>query len=37
VTAESDNPDYQTQVASALAAAILEWRSDPNRTGGRQP
>jgi len=37
VTAQPDNPDYQTQVASALAAAILEWRSDPNRTGGRQP
>jgi N-acetylmuramoyl-L-alanine amidase len=37
VTAESDNPEYQAQVASALAAAILEWRSDPNRTGGRQP
>src|SRR3569833_2226844 len=27
ITAESDNPDYQTQVASALAAAVLEWRS----------
>ena len=37
VTAEPDNPDYQAQVASALAAALLEWRSDPNRTGARQP
>jgi N-acetylmuramoyl-L-alanine amidase len=37
VTAESDNPEYQAKVASALAAAILEWRSDPNRIGGRQP
>ena len=37
VTAEPDSPDYQAQVASALAAAILEWRSDPNRTGARQP
>jgi N-acetylmuramoyl-L-alanine amidase len=37
VTARPDNPDYQTQVASALAAAVLEWRSDPNRTGARQP
>jgi len=37
VTAEPDNPDYQAQVASALAAAVLEWRSDPNRTGARQP
>ncbi|WP_109486803.1 N-acetylmuramoyl-L-alanine amidase family protein [Occallatibacter savannae] len=37
VSAEPDTPDYQAQVASALAAAILEWRSDPNRTGARQP
>jgi len=37
ITAEPDSPDYQAQVASALAAAVLEWRSDPNRLGGRQP
>jgi N-acetylmuramoyl-L-alanine amidase len=37
VTAEPDNPDYQAQVANAIAAAVLAWRSDPNRTGGRQP
>lgn len=37
ITAEPDNPDYQAQVATALAAAVLEWRSDPNRTGARQP
>jgi len=37
ITAEPDSPDYQAQVASALAAAVLEWRSDPNRTGARQP
>lgn len=37
VTAEPDSPDYEAQVASALAAAVLEWRSDPNRTGARQP
>jgi N-acetylmuramoyl-L-alanine amidase len=37
ITAEPDNPDYQAQVASALAAAVLEWRSDPNRTEARQP
>jgi N-acetylmuramoyl-L-alanine amidase len=37
VTAEPDSLDYQAQVASALAAAVLEWRSDPNRTGARQP
>jgi N-acetylmuramoyl-L-alanine amidase len=37
ITAEPDNPDYQAQVATALAAAVLEWRSDPNRTEARQP
>jgi hypothetical protein len=37
ITAEPDNPDYQASVAAALAAALLEWRSDPTRTGGRQP
>ena len=37
ITAEPDNPDYQAQVANALAAAVLAWRSDPNRTGARQP
>jgi N-acetylmuramoyl-L-alanine amidase len=36
ITAEPDNPDYQAQVATALAAAVLEWRSDPNRTEARQ-
>lgn len=37
ITAEPDNPDYQSRVATALAAAILEWRSDPSRTEARQP
>ncbi|WP_348265068.1 N-acetylmuramoyl-L-alanine amidase [Telmatobacter sp. DSM 110680] len=37
ITAEPDNPDYQARVATALAAAVLEWRSDPTRTEGRQP
>lgn len=37
ITAEPDNPDYQARVAAALAAAVLEWRSDPTRTEGRQP
>jgi N-acetylmuramoyl-L-alanine amidase len=37
ITAEPDNPDYQASVAAALAAAVLEWRSDPTRTGARQP
>jgi len=37
ITTESDNPDYQAKVAGALAAALLEWRSDPNRMEARQP
>ena len=37
ITAEPDNPDYQASVANALAAAVLEWRSDPTRTEARQP
>ena len=37
ITAEPDNPDYQTRVASSLAAAVLQWRSDPARTEARQP
>jgi N-acetylmuramoyl-L-alanine amidase len=32
ITAEPDNPDYQARVANTLAAAVLDWRSDPNRT-----
>jgi N-acetylmuramoyl-L-alanine amidase len=34
---EPDNPDYQAKVVNALAAAMLEWRSDANRTEARQP
>lgn len=37
ITAEPDNPDYQASVATALAAAVLEWRTDPTRTEARQP
>jgi N-acetylmuramoyl-L-alanine amidase len=37
ITTEPDNPDYQSRVGAALAAAILEWRSDPSRTEARQP
>lgn len=37
ITAEPDNPSYQAGVASALAAAVVEWRSDPTRTEARQP
>ena len=37
ITAESDSPDYQVKVATALAAALLEWRSDPNRSEARLP
>ena len=36
-TAEPDSTDYQARVANAVAAAILAWRSDPNRTEARQP
>lgn len=32
ITAEPDEPDYQARVASALAAAILEWRSQTLHT-----
>jgi N-acetylmuramoyl-L-alanine amidase len=37
ITAEPDNADYQSRVANAIAAAVLEWRSDPNRAEARQP
>ena len=37
ITAEPDSPDYQARVANALAAAVLAWRSDPNRSEARQP
>jgi len=37
IAAEPDNPDYQTRVAASLAAAVLQWRSDPARTEARQP
>jgi N-acetylmuramoyl-L-alanine amidase len=32
VTAELDDPGYQTRVAEALAAALLEWKTE-----ARQP
>jgi N-acetylmuramoyl-L-alanine amidase len=32
VTAEPDDPDYQARVAAALAAAVLEWRSQTLHT-----
>jgi N-acetylmuramoyl-L-alanine amidase len=37
IIAEPDNPDYQARIAVSLAAAVLEWRSDPSRTEARQP
>lgn len=37
VTAEPDDPDYQARVASTLATALLEWRTDAGRTEVRQP
>ena len=36
-TAELDNADYQARVAGALAAALLEWRTDAWRIEVRQP
>jgi N-acetylmuramoyl-L-alanine amidase len=35
VTAALDDPDYQARVAAALAAALLEWRSEVLRAEGR--
>jgi hypothetical protein len=37
VTAGLDDPDYQARVASALAAAIVAWRTDAWRGEGQQP
>jgi N-acetylmuramoyl-L-alanine amidase len=37
IATEPDDPEYQARVTTALAAALLEWRSDPNRTEARQP
>jgi N-acetylmuramoyl-L-alanine amidase len=37
VTAEPDDPDYQARVATALAAALLEWRSQAVRTEAGPP
>jgi len=37
ITAEPDDAGYQARVAAALAAAVLEWRTDAGRTEGRQP
>jgi hypothetical protein len=31
ITAELDNPDYQARVAGALAAALLEWRTEAHQ------
>ncbi len=36
VATELDDPDYQARVAAALAAALLEWRTDAWRTEGHQ-
>jgi N-acetylmuramoyl-L-alanine amidase len=37
ITAEPDDPDYQARVATTLAAALLEWRTDAGRTEARTP
>jgi N-acetylmuramoyl-L-alanine amidase len=34
-TAGLDDKDYQARVAAALAAALLEWRTDAGRTEAR--
>jgi N-acetylmuramoyl-L-alanine amidase len=36
-TAELNDPAYQARVAEALAAALLEWRTDAGRTEATQP
>ena len=36
VVTEVTDPEYQTQVVEALAAALLEWKVDAE-TGGRLP
>lgn len=35
--AQLNDPAYQARVAAALAAALLEWRTDAGRTEGNQP
>lgn len=35
--AQLNDPAYQARVAEALAAALLEWRTDAGRTEGTQP
>lgn len=37
ITAEPDEAAYQARVASALAAAVLAWRTDAGRAEARQP
>jgi hypothetical protein len=37
ITAEPNDADYQARVATALAAALLEWRTDAGRTEAGQP
>jgi N-acetylmuramoyl-L-alanine amidase len=40
VTTEVTDPQYQTQVVEALAAALLEWKTDlqtDSHTGSRLP
>lgn len=37
ITAEPNDADYQARVAAAVAAAVLEWRTDAGRTEVRQP
>ncbi|HLY40390.1 MAG TPA: N-acetylmuramoyl-L-alanine amidase [Terracidiphilus sp.] len=37
ITAQPDDPDYQARVATVLATALLEWRSDASQVEARRP
>lgn len=37
VTAQPDDPDYQARVATTLATALLEWRSEASQMEASQP
>jgi N-acetylmuramoyl-L-alanine amidase len=37
ITSALDDPAYQARVAEALAAALLEWRTDAVRTEAARP
>ena len=37
ITAQPDDPDYQARIATTLATALLEWRSEASHMEARQP